>query len=47
MLVEDASDLKHLAKQCSIFSTRSLAGGEESRPGAGTRLLKAKEARTA
>jgi hypothetical protein len=44
MVVEEGSDMKNLAKQCSIFSTRSLSGDERS---ANSRLLKAQEARTA
>ena len=44
MVVEEGSDVKNLAKQCSIFSTRSLSGDE--RP-PNSRLLKAQEARTA
>ena len=44
MVVEEGSDMRNLAKQCSIFSTRSLAGEEKS---PNSRLLKAKEARTA
>ncbi len=44
MVVEEGSDMKNLAKQCSIFSTRSLSGDERS---TNSRLLKAQEARTA
>lgn len=44
MVVEEGSDMKNLAKQCSIFSTRSISGDERSQ---NSRLLKAKEARTA
>ena len=44
MVVEEGNDMKSLAKQCSIFSTRSLSGEERS---LNSRLLKAKEARTA
>mgnify|MGYP001567794719 FL=1 len=44
MVVEEGSDMKNLAKQCSIFSTRSLSGDERSM---NSRLLKAQEARTA
>jgi hypothetical protein len=44
MVVEEGSDMKNLAKQCSIFSTRSLSGEERS---TNSRLLKAQEARTA
>ncbi|HEY3443051.1 MAG TPA: hypothetical protein VGK29_19985 [Paludibaculum sp.] len=44
MVVEEGSDTKNLAKQCSIFSTRSLSGDERS---LNSRMLKAQEARTA
>ncbi|MBN9661901.1 MAG: hypothetical protein J0H49_27140 [Acidobacteria bacterium] len=44
MVVEEGSDMKNLAKQCSIFSTRSISGDERSQ---NSRLLKPKEARTA
>jgi hypothetical protein len=44
MVVEEGSDVKGLAQQASIFSTRSLAGEDKLK---GSRLLKAKEARTA
>jgi len=44
MVVEEGSDTKSLAKQCSIFSTRSLSGDERTST---TRMLKAQEARTA
>jgi hypothetical protein len=44
MVVEEGSDAKNLAKQCSIFSTRSLSGEERTM---NSRLLKAQEARTA
>ncbi|WP_321474296.1 hypothetical protein [uncultured Paludibaculum sp.] len=44
MVVEEGSDMKSLAKQCSIFSTRSISGDERSQ---NSRLLKSKEARTA
>ena len=43
-LFKEGSDVKGLAQQASIFSTRSLAGEEKLK---GSRLLKAKEARTA
>ena len=44
MVVEEGSDLKNLAKQCSIFSTRSISGGDQL---PNSRMLKSKEARTA
>jgi len=44
MVVEEGGDLKSLAQQSSIFSTRSLSGEDKLK---NTRLLKAKEARTA
>jgi hypothetical protein len=44
MVVEEGSDVKSLAQDCSIFSTRSLSGEDRLR---NSRLLKAKEARTA
>lgn len=44
MVVEEGSDMKNLAKQCSIFSTRSLSGDERTM---NSRLLKAQEAQTA
>jgi len=44
MVVEEGSDTKSLAKQCSIFSTRSLSGDERT---SSARMLKAQEARTA
>lgn len=44
MVVEEGSDVKSLAQQCSIFSTRSLSGEDRT---AGSRLLKSREARTA
>lgn len=40
MVVEEGSDLKNLASQCSIFSTRSLSSSEVRE---GAKLLKAKE----
>jgi hypothetical protein len=43
MVVEEGSDVKSLAKSCSIFSTRSLSGEEKMN----SRMLKAREARTA
>ena len=43
MVVEEGTDMKSLAKQCSIFSTRTLPGDE--RPAA-SRMLKAQGART-
>jgi hypothetical protein len=44
MVVEEGSDTKSLAQQCSIFSTRSLSSGDQMRS---SRLLQPKEARTA
>lgn len=44
MVVEEGGDMKSLAQECSIFSTRSLSGEDRLRS---TRLLKSKEARTA
>ncbi len=44
MVVEEGSDIKSLAQQSSIFSTRSLSGDDRIK---NSRLLKAKEARTA
>lgn len=44
MVVEEGSDMKSLAQQCSIFSTRSLSGEDRAN---GARLLKSREARTA
>jgi len=44
MVVEEGSDAKNLAKQCSIFSTRSLSGDERT---SNARMLKAQQARTA
>lgn len=44
MVIEEGSDVKNLAKNCSIFSTRSLSS-EEVRQNA--RLLQGKSARTA
>jgi hypothetical protein len=40
MVVEEGSDLKNLASQCSIFSTRSLSSSEVRQ---GAKLLKGKE----
>ncbi len=40
MVVEEGSDLKNLASQCSIFSTRSLSSDEVRQ---NAKLLKAKE----
>jgi len=40
MVVEEGSDLKNLATQCSIFSTRSLSSDEVRQ---NAKLLKAKE----
>lgn len=44
MVVEEGGDMKSLAQDCSIFSTRSLSGEDRLR---GSRLLRSKEARTA
>jgi hypothetical protein len=44
MVVEEGGDVKSLAQQCSIFSTRSLSGEDRTQ---GARLLRSKEARTA
>ncbi len=44
MVVEEGSDTKSLAKQCSIFSTRTLSSEERA---TNARLLQAKQARTA
>jgi hypothetical protein len=41
MVVEEGNDLKNLASQCSIFSTRSLSSDEVR---ASAKLLKAKDA---
>lgn len=41
MVVEEGNDLKNLASQCSIFSTRSLSSDEVRQS---AKLLKAKEA---
>jgi len=40
MVVEEGGDLKSLAKQCSIFSTRSLSGEEVKQ---GSRMLRSAE----
>lgn len=44
MVVEEGGDMRSLAKNHSIFNTRSLSGEEKDR---NTRLLRAKQARTA
>ncbi len=44
MVVEEGSDVKGLAQQSSIFSTRSITGEDRQ---LNSRLLKAQEARTA
>lgn len=46
MVVEEGSDVKTLAQQASIFSTRTLSSGGEERL-KGARLLRSREARTA